>query len=116
MSDKPWKKFERRVADVSGGKRIPINGRQQLDVDHPYLGIECKYRQQLPEWLFGDKGAWGQASVGSKKDDLIPTIVVGAKNSTDMFAIVKLETLVELLAMALDEEYIPSNSYPAPIL
>jgi hypothetical protein len=107
MKDQAWKNFERRVAKVTGGVRIPIIGRQQLDIRHPYLGIECKHRKSIPKWLFTD--AWNQAVQGSKENDLIPTIVVGERGTTDTFAIVKLEALVELLAMAVDEDYTPSK-------
>ena len=107
MKDQAWKNFERRVAKVTGGERIPIIGRQQLDIRHPYLGIECKHRKSIPKWLFTD--AWNQAVQGSKENNLIPTIVVGERGTTDTFAIVKLETLVELLAMAVDEDYTPSK-------
>jgi hypothetical protein len=105
MTNQAWKNFERRVAKVTGGERIPINGRQQLDIKHPYLGIECKHRQSLPNWLFKD--AWGQAVEGSTGEDLLPTVVVGQHGSSQAFAIIKLETLTELLAMALNEDYVP---------
>jgi hypothetical protein len=107
MKDQAWKNFERRVAKVTGGERIPIIGRQQLDIRHPYLGIECKHRKSIPKWLFTD--AWNQAVQGSKENNLIPTIVVGERGTTDTFAIVKLEALVELLAMAVDDDYTPSK-------
>ncbi len=68
-----WKNFERRVAAKVGGKRIPITGRKCLDIDHPTLDIECKYRKNLPVWLFKD--AWSQANTGSG----IPVIAVGVR-------------------------------------
>ena len=86
-----WKNFERRVADKVGGRRIPITGRKGLDIDHPTLDIECKYRKQLPAWLF--KNAWRQANEGTG----IPTIVVSKHNSEKMFAIINLDDLVKLL-------------------
>tara|TARA_R100000687_G_C6395173_1_gene139209 strand:- start:117 stop:455 length:339 start_codon:yes stop_codon:yes gene_type:complete len=107
LNDNAWKNFERRVAKVTGGERIPINGRQQLDIKHPYLGIECKHRKSLPNWLFTD--AWGQAVEGSKGKDLLPTVVVGERGTSQAFAIVRLETLTELLAMALNEDYVPTK-------
>ena len=71
MKDQAWKNFERRVAKVTGGERIPIIGRQQLDIRHPYLGIECKHRKSIPKWLFTD--AWNQAVQGSKENNIIWT-------------------------------------------
>ena len=99
MSDMNWKRFERRVAEISGGKRIPVNGRKELDVKHPYLGIECKYRKTLPDWLF--KQAWGQAVSGSSNDQ-IPVICVGQYNSRKTFAILELKELVKLLCAAVE--------------
>ena len=99
MSDMNWKRFERRVAEISGGKRIPVNGRKELDVKHPYLGIECKYRKTLPDWLF--KRAWGQAVSGSSTAQ-IPIICVGQYNSRRTFAILELKELVKLLCAAVE--------------
>ena len=86
---------------ISGGKRIPVNGRKELDVKHPYLGIECKYRKTLPDWLF--KQAWGQAVSGSSIDQ-IPVICVGQYNSKKTFAILELKELVKLLCAAVQYE------------
>jgi|TARA_Y100000296_G_scaffold65061_1_gene76491 hypothetical protein len=99
--DMNWKRFERRVAEISGGKRIPVNGRKELDVKHPYLGIECKYRKTLPDWLF--KHAWGQAVSGSSIDQ-IPVICVGQYNSKKTFAVLELKELVKLLCAAVQYE------------
>ena len=86
-----WKNFERRVAAKLGGKRIPITGRKGLDIDHPTLDIECKYRKQLPAWLF--KNAWRQANEGAG----IPVIAVGEYNSSNIFTITSIDTLVMLM-------------------
>jgi len=86
-----WKNFERRVAAKVGGKRIPITGRKCLDIDHPILDIECKYRKKIPVWLCKD--AWSQANTGSG----IPVIAVGEYNSSDIFTIISIDTLVKLL-------------------
>lgn len=45
MSEKPWKRNERRIADLLGGRRVPITGRARGDVpdiDHAAFSIECK--------------------------------------------------------------------------
>jgi len=86
-----WKRFERRVAGRTGGKRIPITGRKGLDIDHPVLDMECKYRKELPAWLFKD--AWRQANEGNG----IPTIVVGEYNNSQIWAIISLDDLVTLI-------------------
>ena len=93
--DMNWKRFERKVAEISGGKRIPVNGRKELDVKHPHLGIECKYRKHLPKWLF--KHAWGQAVSGSDPSQ-IPVVCVGQYHHSTTFAILELDHLIELLS------------------
>ena len=99
MTMSNWKNFERRVAAKLGGKRIPITGRECLDIDHPFLDIECKYRKSLPAWLFKD--AWRQASSGSG----IPVIAVAEYNSSNIFTITSIDTL----AMLMDESIIDRN-------
>ena len=97
--DKNWKAFERRVALRTGGERIPVSDRRTpLDVKHPYLGIECKYRRKLSKFI---KEAMQQAIEGS--DDKIPTVVLGEYRSSDMLAVVRLEDLLNLLAAAVRE-------------
>ena len=88
-----WKNFERRVADKVGGRRIPITGRKGLDIDHPTLDIECKYRKQLPAWLF--KNAWRQANEGTG----IPVIVVGEFDNPRIWCILDLDDLVDLVSI-----------------
>tara|TARA_Y100001951_G_C11292429_1_gene273148 strand:+ start:2881 stop:3255 length:375 start_codon:yes stop_codon:yes gene_type:complete len=104
--DKNWKRFERKVAEISGGKRIPINGRKELDIRHPYLGIECKYRKHLPKWLF--KEAWGQAVSGSTIHQ-VPVVCVGQYNSKKTFVILELRELIKILCKAVEEPHHLSN-------
>ena len=85
-----WKNFERRVAAKLGGKRIPITGRECLDIDHPYLDIECKHRQSYPLWW---ENAWRQANAGNG----IPVIALGKKYSSDIKTVISIETLAMLM-------------------
>jgi len=97
--DKNWKAFERRVALRTGGERIPVSDRRTpLDVAHPYLGIECKYRRKLSKFI---KEAMQQAIEGS--DDKIPTVVLGEYRSSEMLAVVRLPDLMNLVAAAYRE-------------
>jgi len=98
--DKTWKAFERRVAQRTGGERIPVSDRRTpLDVKHPYLGIECKYRKKISKFI---KDAMAQAVRGSG-EDLIPTVILGEYNNPDMLALVRLPDLLNLLAAALGD-------------
>ena len=97
--DKNWKAFERRVALRTGGERIPVADRRTpLDVAHPYLGIECKYRKKLSKFI---KDSMNQAIEGS--EGKITTVVMGEYRSTQMLALVRLEDLMNLVASAYRE-------------
>jgi len=102
--DKTWKAFERRVAQRTGGERIPVSDRRTpLDVKHPYLGIECKYRKKISKFI---KDAMAQAVRGSG-EDLIPTVILGEYNNSEMLALVRLPDLLNLLAAALGDSNPP---------
>jgi hypothetical protein len=76
MADKAWKRFERRVAKVVGGERVPVSGRQRgstPDIEHNWLSIECKYRKSVPEWV---KDAMRQA-VASQQSRQLPCVIIG---------------------------------------
>jgi len=104
--DKNWKRFERRVAIRTGGERIPVSDRRTpLDVKHPYLGIECKYRKKLSKFL---TEAMAQAEAGSG-EDLIPTVILGEYNSPKMYALVNMSDLLNLLVAALGETNHPTD-------
>jgi Holliday junction resolvase len=74
-SVKDWKACERRVAELLGGKRVPVSGRTRgdcPDVEHPTLSIECKSRKKLPAWI---EDAMKQAEA-SAKDGRLPVVVL----------------------------------------
>ncbi len=50
---KDWKACERRIAELLGGLRVPVSGRQRgasPDVVHSLLSIEPKSHKSLPYW------------------------------------------------------------------
>ncbi len=52
--DKTWKKVERAVAKIFGGKRVPVSGRGRgnvPDIDHPIFAFEVKCRPNHPALL-----------------------------------------------------------------
>jgi hypothetical protein len=72
---KDWKACERRIAELLGGKRIPVSGRARgdcSDVEHPILSVECKSRKKLPAWI---EDAMNQAEA-SVKDGQLPVVVL----------------------------------------
>lgn len=80
MTDKAWKRTERRVAAFFGGRRVPITGRirgDAPDVAHEWLAIECKERRELPDWLLE---AMRQAEA-SARDGQLPIAVLHERGS-----------------------------------
>jgi hypothetical protein len=72
---KDWKACERRVAELLGGKRVPVSGRTRgdcPDIEHPTLSIECKSRKKLPAWI---EDAMRQAEACAR-DGQLPLIVL----------------------------------------
>jgi hypothetical protein len=108
LMDKNWKRFERRVAKRSGGRRISVADREtDLDVEHPYLGIECKYRDKISQYL---KDWYKQAEDGSKNLQ-VPVVAIGEKNSSRIYALLDFDDLIMLLVHAVDDsdEALPTN-------
>lgn len=91
MGDKLWKAVERKVAQLLGGERVPVSGRERgfsNDIEHPLLSVEVKERQTLPEWLHE---AMGQAEA-SIRGDKYPVVILhqkGLKHDDD-FVVMKL--------------------------
>ena len=95
--DKLWKSVERRVAEILGGIRVPVSGRQRgdsPDVLHPMFSVEVKHREKMPYWLF-DAMIQDEAS---QRHGQIPLVVLHENGmSIPMsFAIVRLADLVEI--------------------
>ena len=71
MTDKRWKRAERDVARLLGGRRLPVSGKAEPDVVTDTLAAEVKCRT-LPDWL---KNALDQAS-GNAPEGLTPVVVL----------------------------------------
>jgi hypothetical protein len=95
---KDWKACERRIAELLGGKRVPVSGRTRgdcPDVEHPTLSIECKSRKKLPAWI---EDAMRQAEA-SAKDGQLPVAVLhqDGRRYTDCLVILRLEDMANYL-------------------
>lgn len=69
-----WKRHERETAKALGGLRNKRGGdfsQSMVDVEHPLLSIECKYRKSLSKFL-----TEGIAQAASYDRDKIPILVV----------------------------------------
>ena len=86
MSEKAWKRTERKVASKLGGERIPITGRARgsaPDVATSWACVEVKHRKALPQWLLE---AVAQACA-SAQDDQLPVVVLhgsGMRHDSDL--------------------------------
>ena len=89
---KDWKQAERRIAEILGGVRVPVTGRQRgatPDVEHETLSIEVKSRKSLPGWLMD---AMEQAQAATE-DGRLPVAVLhqDRKSYRDALIVVRLE-------------------------
>jgi hypothetical protein len=54
MTERFQERSERKIAELLGGRRVPVSGRQRGDVPdvyHPALSIEVKARKCIPAWI-----------------------------------------------------------------
>lgn len=82
-----WKAFERRVASLLGGVRVPVSGRARgdaPDVKHELYAIECKLTSRPSVFI---ANAMRQAKASATPGQ-IPIVVVGTKNHDTRDAIV----------------------------
>ena len=103
-----WKQAERKIAELLGGVRVPITGRQRGDVpdiDHPWLSIEVKHRRNFPPKWIDD--ALNQAWAAMEKNnrfDKIPIAVFHGKGEQylDSIVMMKVEDLLWLIESRTD--------------
>jgi hypothetical protein len=91
-----WKNVERKIADILGGERVPVSGRQRgsaPDIEHEWLSLEVKHRKTLPAWLHD---AMDQA-VKSDKGNQLPMVVLHEKQMEygNSYAVIRLNDFVE---------------------
>jgi len=75
LTDRAWKRTERRTAAILGGVRVPVSGRQRgdaPDIRHAWLSPEVKHRAKLPNWL-DDSLAQARAAA---RDGQLPIVVL----------------------------------------
>ena len=97
MSDKAWKKFERRVAEMlPGGRRGPVaDAESMLDVlSELPLGVECKHRRRLPRLL---TDALRQASDGCLEGQH-PVVALGQHGDSSVYVFMKMDVLLALIS------------------
>jgi hypothetical protein len=86
MTDKRWKRRERRVAEVLAGNRSSVQGTASPDVTTPLYAVEVKDRVALPAWITrGLATARGHAS-----DKQVGILVLHAKGSRDDLVVISM--------------------------
>lgn len=71
-----WKARERQVAELLGGRRVPVTGRTRgttPDVEHDWLSIEVKAWERLPERV---ADALHQAEAANVTGDKLPVAII----------------------------------------
>lgn len=95
--DKRWKATERRVAQLTGGARVPITGRARgmtPDVAHPLWAIECKDKKTLPAWLHTAM-AQARAAVRGTQVPVVILHQAGQRHANDL-VVLRLEDFIAL--------------------
>jgi hypothetical protein len=95
VTEKGWKRSERRIAALLGGRRIPVTGRQRGDVPdiyHPRLSVEVKSRKKLPDWI-EDALQQAEASAGIGQTPMAVLHQRG-RRYRDALVVVRLQDLV----------------------
>ena len=104
MSSGPWKATERFVAEVLGGKRVPITGRQRGDVpdiEHPRFAIEVKRRSAayaFPKWLTTAFEQAEAANPGHKTPIVVIEHAHGRGRLKDYYVMLRLTEFVDLVS------------------
>lgn len=101
MTEKGWKKFEKRIAFRLGGERVGILGAE--DVRHPILSIECTQvdKKRFPQMV---KNKYYQAIKNCPKGKK-PIVVMKEKRRLDdnSLVIVSLSNFEKILFRAYPE-------------
>jgi len=95
MTDKAWKADERKVADVLGGKRIPLSGASEIsskcDVDCSWLLVEVKRRARFSAVRWLDK-----ICESARAEGCIGAVAVHVSGSRDWIIILRLDDFAGL--------------------
>ncbi len=105
VSDKPWKRAQRRIAELLGGQRVPVSGRGRGDVADiacDRLAVEVKSRKTLPAWL---EDALRQAEACAKGGQL-PVVVLheGGSRYADALVVTRLSSFVQSLTECSEDD------------
>lgn len=112
MASQAWKASERRIAAITGGKRVISEKGVRSgteDVAHPTFSIESKHGKTVLSAFI--RKAYEQAAKNAP-DGKVPLVVLHPSRSKRYYAVLDLEHLVNLLGDQHDPELIPSFCVP----
>jgi len=97
MTDKNWKRMERRVAKKLGGKRNPLSGSMSRhtagDVIHDRFYVECKYRKNFSIYKWFD-----DVKKKASRERKIPALVLKEKNRHGELVVLQLDDFSGLVS------------------
>ena len=102
MNRSTWKRHEREWAELLGGKRVPVSGRQrgdQPDVAHPDYSIECKAGAVLSTRVLDGM----EQAIAAMKDGQTPIVCIsnrkkGGQNTSAKYVLMRAEDFVNLIS------------------
>lgn len=102
MADRPWKRVEREVARILGGRRIPVPGRQGIgedpgDVELPgwYVEVRARRRIDLAAW-------WAHTLEAGTEAGMVPLLVIKLPGrGGELLAVFPLRAFAEVARAAL---------------
>ena len=102
MNRSTWKRHEREWADMLGGKRVPVSGRQrgdQPDIQHPRFSVEVMAGLVLSTRVLT---AMEQA-IAAMKDGQTPIVCIsnrkkGGQNTSAKYVLMRAEDFVNLIS------------------
>jgi hypothetical protein len=99
MPEQPWKATERRVAELLGGRRRPINGRGlEADIEHSMFAVEVKRLTAHFQWL--DKAfaqAEQAATIGPRKIPMVVLHYSGTQAGASAYVVLRMPGFQELM-------------------
>ena len=102
MNRSTWKQHERAWAELLGGKRVPVSGRQrgdQPDVAHPDYSIECKAGAVLSTRVLDGM----EQAIAAQKPGQVPIVCIsnrkkGGQNTSAKYVLMRAEDFVDLIS------------------
>ena len=102
MNRSTWKRHEREWAELLGGKRVPVSGRQrgdQPDVAHPDYSIECKAGAVLSTRVLDGM----EQAIAAQKPGQVPIVCIsnrkkGGQNTSAKYVLMRAEDFVDLIS------------------